>query len=128
MRDWWRQCKNIPNVLPDVIGNLKHAKGESSLAFAAELKVAKTMGSYSLIREPNGRWLECAGGTGEESTVDPVTGETKTTRTKSKAIVKDPTCRALHEEPIENCQHCPSPATLDKSEFRCLGPGFNGIP
>lgn len=93
----------------------------------------------SYIHQPNGRWLECAGGYGgfvDHSTnpyakkqwtpprQPPVPGDPYT---QTRPLTKEFSCRPLHEEPLTNCSHCPK-GNADPSQYKCLGKGWNGIP
>merc|ERR1712072_116889 len=134
IREWWAQCKNLPELLPSVTQNLRLYDDK---LFKTELTMAGTSGK-SFIHQPNGRWLECAGGTdnylASMSSANPY-AKAQThgpsgpaiDYDQSRPLTKNFNCRMLHEEPLENCQHCPKKGQ-DPSEYKCLGKGWNGIP
>mmetsp|Transcript_10549 Transcript_10549/g.17594 ORF Transcript_10549/g.17594 Transcript_10549/m.17594 type:complete len:1518 (-) Transcript_10549:21-4574(-) len=44
-------------------------------------------------------------------------------------LLSTPRCRALHEEPVANCELCPDMDHIpNPDEYKCLARGWNGIP
>merc|ERR1711907_242330 len=109
IRQWFAQCRKLPELVPIAAQNLSDYQ-TWRMRYGFTPNWEKTF-----IHQPNGRWLECAGGLSSQALSGGV-----------RALEDNMECRALHEEPVENCPRCGS--TGDKSEYKCLGKGWNAIP
>lgn len=110
IRQWYAQCRKLPELVPIASQNLSDWMSWK-VRYGLTPKWEKTF-----IHQPNNRWLECAGGLSKKALSGGV-----------RALEDSMECRALHEEPIENCPKCPL-GGADKREYKCLAKGFNAIP
>lgn len=134
--EWHAQCRHLPEFLPVVDWNLHKSKDP---VFDAQLAVGRQVRSY--IHEPSGRWLECLGGYEEPKPKEEKRswfqrwfsrGEdaegTDGKYVRTPPLTKQFFCRPYHEEPISNCEHCPFNQSFEPSHFKCLAPGWTGVP
>jgi len=123
IREWYAQCEHLPELLPVAAQNLR-TWSNPQFKFGLQMGGSR---AKTYIHQPSGRWLECLGGySGSNTSPNPFAAQA-TSIVQTPPLTDQFKCRPLHEEPLENCSHCPR-GGAEPSEYRCLGKGWNAIP